>query len=96
MCIHAACIYACVHELSTADLCVCGYIRYGNEAGQLTQEGLNTAGGFLTTAWSVAKLRKVLQPSTFMKVAGKVANQEKKARENGNKDSKDPSTQNLK
>ena len=62
----------------------------------MTQEGLSTAGGFLTTAWSISKLRKVLYPSTLMKAAVKVAGNEKKTRENGNEDTKDPLTQNSK
>lgn len=54
--------------------------RYGDEAAQLTHEGFNTAGGFLTTAWTVSKLRKVFYPTSMVKGAAKVAGADQKAR----------------
>lgn len=80
--------------LTTTSVVTTGLVsqRYGNEAGELTQEGFNTAGGFLTTAWTVSKLRKVFYPSSLAKSAAKVAGDERNAKSYSDKDGKDPST----
>eukprot|EP00249_Psilotum_nudum_P011164 c23003_g1_i1 orf=358-1674(+) len=53
--------------------------RYGSEAGEATKEGLSTCGHFASTAWTVSKIRKALNPkdgaksskSGLVKTAGK-------------------------
>lgn len=41
--------------------------RYGEEAAQATNEGLDAAGHALGTAWTVFKLRKALNPKGALK-----------------------------
>lgn len=75
--------------LTTTSVVTTGLVsqRYGNEAAEFTQEGLQSAGGFLTTAWTVSKLRKVFYPSSFLaKSAVKVAGEELKSRHIHDKD----------
>lgn len=49
--------------------------RYGEEAGKVTNEGLDAAGHAIGTAWAVFKIRKALnpkgaiKPSTLVKAA---------------------------
>ena len=38
------------------------YHRYGEAAARVTQDTLATAGHVVATAWTVSKLRKVLNP----------------------------------
>ncbi|MCO5593192.1 hypothetical protein L7F22_047199 [Adiantum nelumboides] len=66
--------------LTTTSTATTGLVtqRYGDEAGQFTQQGFNAVGGFLTTAWTVSKLRKVFYPSNFVKSAAKVHGDEKR------------------
>ncbi|KAI5066064.1 hypothetical protein GOP47_0018688 [Adiantum capillus-veneris] len=47
--------------LTTTSTATTGLVtqRYGGEAGQFTQQGFNAVGGFLTTAWTISKLRKI-------------------------------------
>lgn len=42
-------------------------IRFGESAGQVTQETLATAGHVVATAWTVSKLRKALNPKDGVK-----------------------------
>lgn len=39
--------------------------RYGQGAGQATEETMSTAGHMFGTAWTATKLRKALNPSKF-------------------------------
>ncbi|CAJ1933731.1 unnamed protein product [Sphenostylis stenocarpa] len=41
--------------------------KYGEQAGQVTNEGLNAAGHAIGTAWAVFKLRKALNPKSVIK-----------------------------
>jgi spartin len=41
--------------------------RYGDEAGEITNEGLHAAGHAFGTAWAVFKLRKALNPKKAVK-----------------------------
>lgn len=41
--------------------------RYGEEAGNATQEGLGAAGHAIGTAWTVFKIRKALNPKSVVK-----------------------------
>eukprot|EP00262_Sarcandra_glabra_P018712 TRINITY_DN6806_c0_g1_i1.p1 TRINITY_DN6806_c0_g1~~TRINITY_DN6806_c0_g1_i1.p1 ORF type:complete len:459 (+),score=90.18 TRINITY_DN6806_c0_g1_i1:260-1636(+) len=53
--------------------------RYGEQAGEMTNESFNAAGHALGTAWAVFKIRKglnpksVLKPTTLVKTAAKAA-----------------------
>lgn len=42
-------------------------IRFGESAGQVTQETLATAGHVVATAWTISKLRKALNPKDGVK-----------------------------
>ncbi|XVF45523.1 hypothetical protein PTKIN_Ptkin02bG0213300 [Pterospermum kingtungense] len=41
--------------------------RYGEKAGQVTNEGLDAAGHAIGTAWAVFKIRKALNPKSVLK-----------------------------
>ena len=41
--------------------------RYGEQAGEITNEGLGAAGHAIGTAWAVFKLRKALNPKSAIK-----------------------------
>lgn len=41
--------------------------RYGEQAGQATNEGLDAAGHAIGTAWAVFKIRKALNPKSVIK-----------------------------
>lgn len=43
--------------------------RYGEDAGKVTHEGLGAAGHAIGTAWVVFKIRKALNPKSFIKPA---------------------------
>mgnify|MGYP000577219613 CR=1 FL=1 len=38
------------------------FARYGEQAGEVTDEGLKTAGHMIGTAWTVLKIRKAFDP----------------------------------
>lgn len=48
---------------------VIGYFlrRYGDDAGKVTNEGLDAAGHVIGTAWAVFKIRKALNPKSVIK-----------------------------
>jgi len=48
-------------------LLVCYLHRFGEDAGQVTQETLATAGHIVATAWTISKLRKALNPKEGVK-----------------------------
>lgn len=60
--------------------------RYGDQAGDATQEGLHAAGHAIGTAWAVFKIRKalnpksVLKPSTIAKNAAKAVAEAEKSK----------------
>lgn len=41
--------------------------RYGEQAGEVTHEGLGAAGHAIGTAWAVFKIRKALNPKSVIK-----------------------------
>lgn len=41
--------------------------RYGDQAAEITHDGLGAAGHAFGTAWSVFKIRKALNPKSAMK-----------------------------
>lgn len=45
----------------------CCLHRFGESAGQVTQDTMATAGHVVATAWTVAKLRKALNPKDGVK-----------------------------
>lgn len=55
--------------LQTSSTVTTGFVshRYGDEAGEITHEGLHAAGHAFGTAWAVFKLRKALNPKSAMK-----------------------------
>ncbi|XP_077246595.1 protein EARLY-RESPONSIVE TO DEHYDRATION 7, chloroplastic-like [Tasmannia lanceolata] len=67
--------------LSTSSTVTTGLVshRYGEQAAELTNEGLDAAGHALGTAWAVFKIRRalnpksVIKPSTIAKSAAKAA-----------------------
>ncbi|XP_058107997.1 protein EARLY-RESPONSIVE TO DEHYDRATION 7, chloroplastic-like isoform X2 [Magnolia sinica] len=75
--------------LSTSSVVTTGIVsqRYGDQAAELTNEGLDAAGHALGTAWAVFKIRKALnpksaiKPTTLVKLAAKTAPAEMKARQ---------------
>eukprot|EP00250_Pteridium_aquilinum_P014276 c21884_g1_i1 orf=854-2224(-) len=69
--------------LTTTSTATTGLVaqRYGNEAKQVTEHGFNAVGGFLTTAWTVSKLRKVFYPSSLVKTAAKVAGDDRRLKD---------------
>jgi hypothetical protein len=66
--------------------CFC-HCRYGEQAAQVTNEGLDAAGYAIGTAWAVFKIRKainpksVLKPTTLAKAAAKANSTELKAKQ---------------
>lgn len=46
---------------------VCPFYRYGEQAGEITNEGLGAAGHAIGTAWAVFKIRKALNPKSAVK-----------------------------
>lgn len=60
--------------------------RYGEEAGKVTNEGLDAAGHAIGTAWAVFKIRKalnpksVIKPTTLAKAAAQSSSSELKAK----------------
>jgi len=50
-----------------AFLSIFGFTRYGEQAAQVTNEGLDAAGHAIGTAWAVFKLRKALNPKSVIK-----------------------------
>jgi len=47
--------------------CLFGFVRYGEQAAQVANEGLDAAGHAIGTAWAVFKLRKALNPKSAIK-----------------------------
>ncbi|KAJ7944150.1 Senescence/dehydration-associated protein-related [Quillaja saponaria] len=45
----------------------CLYCRYGEEAAQATNKGLDAAGHAFGTAWAACKIRKALDPKSVVK-----------------------------
>ena len=43
------------------------HCRYGEQAGQVTNEGLDAAGHAIGTAWAVLKIRKAFNPKSIFK-----------------------------
>ncbi|KAK1321998.1 hypothetical protein QJS10_CPA03g02260 [Acorus calamus] len=74
--------------LSTSSVVTTGLVshRYGDQAAEITQEGLGAAGHALGTAWAVFKIRKALnpksaiKPTTLVKTAAKTASVELKGK----------------
>ncbi|CAN6485306.1 unnamed protein product [Victoria cruziana] len=74
--------------LSTSSVVTTGLVshRYGDQAGDATQEGLHAAGHAIGTAWAVFKIRKalnpksVLKPSTIAKNAAKAVAEAEKSK----------------
>ncbi|KAF8406600.1 hypothetical protein HHK36_008688 [Tetracentron sinense] len=74
--------------MSTSSVVTTGLVshRYGEEAAQATNEGLDAAGHAIGTAWAVFKIRKalnpksVIKPSTLAKSAAKKAAAKMKAK----------------
>ncbi|KAL1833267.1 hypothetical protein DCAR_0103344 [Daucus carota subsp. sativus] len=54
--------------MSTTSVVTTGLVtdRYGDEAAKVTSEGLDAAGHAIGTAWAVFKIRKALNPKSFM------------------------------
>ncbi|KAK7843652.1 senescence/dehydration-associated protein [Quercus suber] len=55
--------------MSTTSLVTTGIVsqRYGEQAGQVTNEGLDAAGHAIGTAWAVLKIRKAFNPKSIFK-----------------------------
>ncbi|PON89999.1 Senescence/spartin-associated [Trema orientale] len=55
--------------MSTTSVVTTGLVsqRYGEQAGQVTNEGLDAAGHAFGTAWAVFKIRKALNPKSVIK-----------------------------
>ncbi|XVE48866.1 hypothetical protein DITRI_Ditri01bG0036200 [Diplodiscus trichospermus] len=55
--------------MSTTSVVTTGLVsqRYGEKAGQVTNEGLDAAGHAIGTAWAVFKIRKALNPKSVLK-----------------------------
>ncbi|XAR59830.1 hypothetical protein NMG60_11015811 [Bertholletia excelsa] len=55
--------------MSTSSVVTTGLVsqRYGQEAGKVTNEGLDAAGHAIGTAWAVFKIRKALNPKSVIK-----------------------------
>ncbi|KRH24298.1 hypothetical protein GLYMA_12G031900v4 [Glycine max] len=55
--------------MSTSSVVTTGLVsdKYGEEAAQVTNEGLDAAGHAIGTAWAVFKLRKALNPKSAIK-----------------------------
>ncbi|KAJ4771591.1 Senescence/dehydration-associated-like protein [Rhynchospora pubera] len=55
--------------LQTSSTVTTGFVshRYGDQAGEMTHEGLHAAGHAFGTAWAVFKLRKALNPKNAVK-----------------------------
>ncbi|OMO74477.1 Senescence/spartin-associated [Corchorus capsularis] len=55
--------------MSTTSVVTTGLVsqRYGEKAGQVTNEGLDAAGHAFGTAWAVFKIRKALNPKSVLK-----------------------------
>uniref|UniRef100_A0A803NFB3 Senescence domain-containing protein n=1 Tax=Cannabis sativa TaxID=3483 RepID=A0A803NFB3_CANSA len=55
--------------MSTTSVVTTGLVshRYGEEAGKVTNEGLDAAGHAIGTAWAVFKIRKALNPKSAVK-----------------------------
>ncbi|XP_057453202.1 protein EARLY-RESPONSIVE TO DEHYDRATION 7, chloroplastic-like, partial [Lotus japonicus] len=55
--------------MSTSSVVTTGLVshKYGEEAAQVTNEGLDAAGHAIGTAWTVFKLRKALNPKRVIK-----------------------------
>ncbi|KAK1296543.1 hypothetical protein QJS10_CPB15g00433 [Acorus calamus] len=74
--------------LSTSSVVTTGLVshRYGDQAAEITHEGLGAAGHALGTAWAVFKIRKALnpksaiKPTTLVKTAAKTASVELKGK----------------
>ncbi|MQM02712.1 hypothetical protein Taro_035485 [Colocasia esculenta] len=74
--------------LSTSSTVTTGIVshRYGEQAAELANEGLDAAGHAVGTAWAVFKIRKALnpknsiKPSTLVKTAAKAKTAESKAK----------------
>ncbi|XP_027355657.1 protein EARLY-RESPONSIVE TO DEHYDRATION 7, chloroplastic-like [Abrus precatorius] len=74
--------------MSTSSVVTTGLVshKYGEQAAQVTNEGLDAAGHAIGTAWAVFKLRKalnpksVIKPTTLAKAAGEVNSAKLKAK----------------
>ncbi|KAK4258491.1 hypothetical protein QN277_004934 [Acacia crassicarpa] len=55
--------------MSTSSVVTTGLVshKYGEEAGKVTNEGLDAAGHAIGTAWAVFKIRKALNPKSVIK-----------------------------
>ncbi|KAJ6395699.1 hypothetical protein OIU77_020871 [Salix suchowensis] len=55
--------------MSTSSVVTTGLVshRYGDDAGKVTNEGLDAAGHVIGTAWAVFKIRKALNPKSVIK-----------------------------
>ncbi|KAL5561186.1 hypothetical protein UlMin_030933 [Ulmus minor] len=55
--------------MSTTSVVTTGLVshRYGEQAGQVTNEGLDAAGYAIGTAWAVFKIRKAINPKSVIK-----------------------------
>ncbi|PKI52867.1 hypothetical protein CRG98_026698 [Punica granatum] len=55
--------------MSTTSVVTTGLVsqRYGQQAGQVTTEGMGAAGHAIGTAWAVFKIRKALNPKSVLK-----------------------------
>ncbi|XP_061342182.1 protein EARLY-RESPONSIVE TO DEHYDRATION 7, chloroplastic-like [Gastrolobium bilobum] len=74
--------------MSTSSVVTTGLVshKYGEQAAQVTNEGLDAAGHAIGTAWAVFKIRKalnpksVIKPTTLAKAAAKATSSELKAK----------------
>ncbi|KAI4297755.1 hypothetical protein L6164_037625 [Bauhinia variegata] len=74
--------------MSTSSVVTTGLVshKYGEQAAQVTNEGLEAAGHAIGTAWAVFKIRKalnpksVLKPTTLAKAASQASSAEQKAK----------------
>uniref|UniRef100_A0A0D6QZI8 Senescence domain-containing protein n=1 Tax=Araucaria cunninghamii TaxID=56994 RepID=A0A0D6QZI8_ARACU len=78
--------------LTTSSVVTTGLVshRYGEQAAELTNEGLGAAGHMISTAWTISKIRNALNPKNALKpttlaksaakTAAKAAKREKKSK----------------
>lgn len=88
---HLSCFQLKHSHLNTGGLANGWYLfvccRHGEQAAELTKEGLGAAGHALGTAWAVFKVRKAFNPksaikaTTLVKSAAKAAAAEAKAKQ---------------
>jgi len=57
----------CYFLTYSSRLVFCYVHRFGEDAAQVTQETLATAGHVVATAWTISKLRKALNPKEGVK-----------------------------